>query len=87
MKETQNVRPTVTCEGTTLKNVTEFKYLGSIYVTNGKNDRDVSRHITLATQICGQLRQVFSANNITQVMKIKIYKAVVVSVLAFGCEV
>ena len=41
LKEAQALRPAVNCEGSQLENVFRFKYLGSIFVTDGEQNHDI----------------------------------------------
>ena len=86
MKEAQQQRPVITCEGKALGNIFHFKYLGSMFTADGSQDKDLSRRIAMAMQRCGQLRHVFDSDDITVKMKISIYKAAVMSILTYGCE-
>jgi hypothetical protein len=86
VKEAQQQRPDITCEGKALGNIFHFKYLGSMFTADGSQDKDLSRRIAMAMQRCGQLRHVFDSDDITVKMKISIYKAAVMSILTYGCE-
>ena len=44
----QKLKPQVKCEGRALKNVTRFKYLGSIFSADGCQSYDLRRRIGMA---------------------------------------
>lgn len=72
----QELKQTVLCEGAALKNVYQFKYLGSIFTADGSEECDVKRRIAIATRRMGTLRNVFDSE-IPLNLKLKIYKTAV----------
>ena len=72
--------------GKALKNVFHFKYLGSVFAADGSHSYDVKRRVTMAMSRMGQFRHVFNSK-IPVNLKMKIYKAVVCSILTYGSEV
>ena len=68
-----------------LKNVFLFKYLGSIFAADGEHEHDLNRRITLAMNRFGELRNVFNSD-IPLMLKLKLYKAAVTSLLTYGSE-
>ena len=87
MKEAQETRPKVECEGKALNNVFLFKYLGSLFSADGSHHQyDVTRRIILAKKRCGQLRNIFSSPDVPTATKISIYKSAVMSLLTYGCD-
>ena len=79
--------PTITIDGSELKTVDQFKYLGSIISADGSLDREIAARISKASQSLGRLRtRVMSNRNVRLSTKIKVYKAVVLSSLLYGCE-
>ena len=83
--EAQKHKEKVLCDGTALKNVYMFKYLGSIFSADGSEEDDVKRRISLAMQRMGALRHVFDSH-ISLKLKLKIYKVAVCSLMTYGCE-
>ena len=61
LKEAQKKKPKIKCSGRALKNVYAFKYLGSIFTSDGDHTVDVKRRIDLAMARMGELRQVFNS--------------------------
>ena len=82
----QAEKPKVLCEGRKLNNVWQFRYLGSMFMANGEQSKDVDRRIAMAMSRCGELRQVFSSDTLPLELKLKIYKTAVTSLLTYGCE-
>ena len=79
--------PTITIGDTTLKTVEHFKYLGSVISSDGSLDREISARISKASQALGRLRtRVMTHKSIKLDTKIKVYKAVVLTSLLYGCE-
>ena len=70
-----------------LANVEHFKYLGSTISCDGSLDREIDNRISKATQASGSLRnRVLSKHNIHVSTKLKVYNAVVLPSLLYGCE-
>ena len=79
--------PTIRIEGTQLKVVDQFKYLGSIISSDGSLDKEIAARIGKASQSLGRLRsRVLNHKNIKLATKIKVYRAVVLTSLLYGCE-
>jgi hypothetical protein len=79
--------PSISIEGTKLKTVEEFKYLGSVISNDGSLDKEVNARICKASQALGRLRsRVLNQHNTQQSTKLKVYKAVVLTSLLYGCE-
>jgi hypothetical protein len=67
--------------------VLEFKYLGSIMASNGKDASDVESRIQAASKAFGMLRKpVFSSKLVSTKAKHVVYLVVVMSILLYGCE-
>lgn len=70
-----------------MKNVDNFKYLGSIISGDGSFDRDITSRICTASQALGRLHtNVLSLHNIRLCSKFKVYNAVVLTSLLYGCK-
>ena len=84
---TSEPSPTVSIEGTELKVVEQFTYLGSTISCDGSLDKEIAQRISKASQSLGRLRtRVINHKNIKPETKIKVYKAVVLTSLLYGCE-
>ena len=84
--EQQDQRPSIVCDGATLKNVFRFKYLGSVFTADAKQKYDIKTRIAKALSRCGELRNVLDSRDISTKLKIRLYQAAVCSILTYGCE-
>ena len=64
LKVRQEREATVTCDGEKLKNSFHFKYLGSMFAADGREEVDLRRRIGMAMSRCGQIRFALGARNI-----------------------
>ena len=79
--------PTISIGGTQLKTVDHFKYLGRVISSDGSLDKVISARICKASQALGRLKtRVLNQHNIRQSTKLKVYRAVVLTSLLYGCE-
>ena len=80
-------RPTISTDGTQLKTVDDFKYLGSMISSDGSLDKEIRARICKASQALGQLKtRVLNQHNIRRCTKLKVFKAVVLTSPLYGCE-
>ena len=77
---------TVLINHTHLNPVTKFCYLGSIMSSAASLDMEVESRIRIASFSFGQLKDCVWSQNIRLVTKCKVYRAVVISALLYGCE-
>ena len=83
----KNLHPTIIIDDKPPANVEHFKYLGSIIYWDGSLDREIDTRINKASQVLGCLRnRVLSEHNIRLSTKLKVYNAVVLPSLLYGCE-
>ena len=81
------VPPNIHIEGTQLKAVELFKYLGSIVSNDASADAEITARIAQATSAFGRLtKRLWKNRNIRLDTKISVYRAAVVTSLLFGCE-
>ena len=79
--------PKVKIGGTLLKAVTSFCYLGSTLCNDVSLDKEITNRISKASSSFGRLYdRVWSQHGIKLLTKIKVFKAVVLSNLLYGCE-
>ena len=79
--------PSISIEGTQLKTVDDFRYLGSTISNDDSLDKEINVRICKASQALGRLRaRVLSQHNIQLSTKLKVYRAVVITSLLYGCE-
>ena len=73
--------------GSNIREVQEFTYLGSIISSNCTLDREISNRMSRASAAFGQLKdRVYLNRNLKLATKIKVYHAIVISILLYGCE-
>ena len=79
--------PSITIDNATLKNVSQFKYLGSTISNTGNVDDEVNCRISKASQAFGRLwTRVWREHGISLNTKLSVYRAVVLPSLLYGCE-
>ena len=80
-------QPCITIDGTQLKNVESFKYLGSTISSDRTLDREITARIQKANYAFGRLRtKVLQHKSIYLSTKLKVYTARVLPSLLYGCE-
>ncbi|XP_056651255.1 uncharacterized protein LOC130453862 [Monodelphis domestica] len=80
-------QPCITINGTQLSNVNTFKFLGSTISNDGSLDHEINARIQKASQALGRLRcKVLQHRGVSTATKLKVYNAVVLSSLLYGCE-
>ena len=80
-------QPCITIDGTQLKNVESFKYLGSTISSDGTLDREITARIQKANYAFGRLRtKVLQHKSICLSTKLKVYTARVLPSLLYGFE-
>ncbi len=65
----------------------EFKYLGAIISSDNSLDKEITARIGKATGAFNRLNNIWTSKSISICVKIRIYKAAVITVLTYGCEV
>ncbi|XP_063594887.1 uncharacterized protein LOC134771856 [Penaeus indicus] len=79
--------PNITIEGTQLKTVEDFKYLGSVVDNDGSLDKKINSRICKASQALGPLKiHILSQHSIKLSTKLQIYITIVLTSLLYGCE-
>ena len=77
----------ITVDASPVQQVSHFKYLGAIICSDGTIDRELSSRIQKASGAFNQLDSIWKNRNILNNTKIRIYKAAVMTILLYGCEV
>ena len=81
------VEPNISVNGKRLNVVEKFTYLGSTLSRTAVIDDEVNTRLAKASASFGRLhKNVWDRNGITIETKIKVYKAVVLTTLLYGCE-
>ena len=84
---TTRPQPVITIDEVQLKCVDSFKYLGSTISADGSLDKEITSRSQKASQALGRLRvKVLQQKGITLSTKLKIYRAVVLPSILYGCE-
>ena len=87
ISEAQITSPNLISDGSTLKKVECFRYLGSNISYNCRVDDEINHRICQATGAFGRLvYRVFKNQNLKLETKIDVYHAVVISALIYGSE-
>ena len=81
------MEPNITVNGQRLNVVDKFTYLGSTLSRNVVIDDEVNARLAKASSAFGRLyKNVWNRRGITTDTKIKVYRAVVLTTLLYGCE-
>jgi hypothetical protein len=72
--------------GDIITGCTEFRYLGTIFTTDGRDTKNIRHRVTQARKIIGTLNEVCCSKNITRNRKKMTYNSMVKSVLIYGAE-
>ena len=80
-------QPAIRVNGNELPTVTCFKYLGSTVSNNASLDKEIENRINAAAAAYNKLnKRVFSNTDLSISTKIKVYNAVILPTLLYGCE-
>ena len=80
-------QPAIFIDSVELKVVDSFKYQGSMISNDGSLDKEIASRISKASQAPGRLRnRLLNHHNVTLDTTLKVYRAVVISSLLYGCE-
>ena len=80
-------QPAIFIDDVELKVVDSFKYLGSMVSNDGSLDKGIASRISKASQALGRLRnRLLNHHNVSFDTKLKVYRAVILSSLLYGCE-
>ena len=82
----QNVTMNITLNDKSLKQVKEFKYLGSLITTKNDSATDIKRRLGLATGSFGKLDKIWKNRKEKLATKIRLLDALVLSEVLYGSE-
>ena len=83
----QHQEPSITVKGQNLKSVENVTYLGSTLSHTANIDAEINNRISKASSAFGRLRTtVWDRRGIRLDTKLKVYRAVVLTTLLYGCE-
>ena len=70
----------------TMKTVTDFSFLGSKITAYGDCSHEIKRHLLLGRKAMTNLNSILKSRDTTLPKKVHIVKAMVLSVVMYGCE-
>ena len=86
--EVHKSNASITIRGDVLEVVSEFKYLGSIFTSDGTLDAEIAHRIASASSAFARLRRakVWSSKALSLSTKVQFFQSIVMSVLLYGGE-
>ena len=69
-----------------IEQVEEFKYLGVTFTSQGETTKAIQERITLGQRAYGRLKRVWNDRHISQELKIRLLKAIVIPTTLYGAE-
>ena len=72
--------------GETVETVSDFIFWGSKITADGGCSHEIKRHLLLGRKVMTNLDSIFKSRDITLPTKVRLVKAVVFSVVMYGCE-
>ena len=73
-------------DGETVETVPDFIFLGSRITADGDCSHEIKRHLLLGRKVMTNLHSIFKKRDITLSTKVHLVKAMVFSVVMYGCE-
>ena len=73
-------------DGETMETVTDSIYLGSKITADGNCSHEIKRHLLLRRKVMTNLDSILKSRDITLPTKVCLVKALVFSVVMYGCE-
>ena len=73
-------------DGETVETVSDFIVLGSKITADGDCSHEIKRHLLLRRKVMTNLRSIFKRRDLTLLTKVRLVKAMVFSVVMYGCE-
>ena len=73
-------------DGETMETVTNFSLGGSKITADGDCSHEIKKHLLLGRKAMANLDNIFKSRDITLSTKVRLVKAVVFSVVMYGCE-
>ena len=78
--------PSWQIDGETMETVSDFIFLGSKIMADGDCSHEIKRHLLLGRKAIINLDSILKSRDITFPTKVCIVKAIVLSVVMYGCE-
>ena len=73
-------------DGETVETVADFIFLGSKFTTDGDCSHEIKRCLLLGRKVMTNLDNILKSRDITLPTKVRLIKAMVFSVVMYGCE-
>ena len=73
-------------DGETVETVSDFIFLGSKITADGDCSHEIKRHLLLGRKAMTTLDSILKSRDITLPTKVRLVKAMVFSVVMYGCE-
>ena len=73
-------------DGETVETVSDFIFLGSIITADGDCSHEIKRRLLLGRKVMSNLDSIFKSRDITLLSNVRLDKALVFSVVKYGCE-
>ena len=73
-------------DGETVETVSDFIFGGSRITADGDCHHEIKRHLLLGKKVMTNLDSIFKSRDITLLTKVRLVKAMVFSVVMYGCE-
>ena len=73
-------------DGETVETVTDFLFWGSKITANGDYCHEIKRRLLLGRKVMTNLDSILKSRDITLPTKVPLVKAMVLSVVTYGCE-
>ena len=84
---TENDTLAISIDNKVVQQCSKFKYLGATICSDNSLDKEITARIGKATGAFNRLNNIWTSKSISIPVKIRIYKAAVITVLTYGCEV
>ena len=73
-------------DGETVETVSDFIFLGSKITADGDYSHEIKRRLLLERKVMTNLDSIFKSRDVTLPTKVRLVKAMVLSVVMYGCE-
>ena len=73
-------------DGETMETVRDFIFLGSKITADGDCSHEIKRHLLFGRKVMTNLDSILKSRDITLPTKVRLVKAMVFSVVMYGCE-
>ena len=85
-KRNESLPVNITVEGVSMKQVTKFRYLGSLVTEDGKCDAEIKARIGMAKANFGKMRDLLTNLNLNIRLRERMVRCYIWSGMLYGCE-